>query len=107
MWKDIICLGDVVGYGPEPRPVMEMTMSSCRVSLMGNHDEAVLKGAKNFNAWAREAIDWTRDEIQVADGNEADRWAYLKRMPATFQTNGMYRPIIAAFILSFAPMICL
>ncbi|MCO5168546.1 MAG: metallophosphatase family protein [Planctomycetes bacterium] len=87
---DIICLGDIVGYGPEPRPVLEMTMKTVRVSLMGNHDEAVLKGAQNFNAWAREAIDWTREEIQVKDGKESDRWEYLKRMPLRFQTNGLY-----------------
>ena len=88
--EDIICLGDVVGYGPQPREVMAMTMKTVRVSLMGNHDEAVLKGAKNFNAWAREAIDWTREEIQLQDGFEKERWAYLKRMPLSFQTNGLY-----------------
>ena len=88
--EDIICLGDVVGYGPQPREVLHMAMQTVRVSLMGNHDEAVLKGAKNFNAWAREAIDWTREEIQVKDGREAERWAYLKRMPLSFQTNGLY-----------------
>lgn len=87
---DVICLGDIVGYGPEPRPVLEMTMKKVRVSLMGNHDEAVLKGAQNFNAWAREAIDWTREEIQIKDGKETDRWEYLKRMPLRFQTNGLY-----------------
>ena len=88
--EDIICLGDVVGYGPQPREVLHMAMNTVRVSLMGNHDEAVLKGAKNFNAWAREAIDWTREEIQTKDGRESDRWAYLKRMPLSFQTNGLY-----------------
>lgn len=87
---DIICLGDIVGYGPEPRQVMELTMRSCRVSLMGNHDEAVIKGAHNFNAWAREAIDWTREEIQTKDGKEAERWEYLTKMPLRFQTNGLY-----------------
>lgn len=87
---DVVCLGDIVGYGPEPRPVLEMTMKKVRVSLMGNHDEAVLKGAQNFNAWAREAIDWTREEIQIKDGKETDRWEYLKRMPLRFQTNGLY-----------------
>jgi predicted phosphodiesterase len=87
---DIICLGDVVGYGPEPRPVMAMTMKHVRVSLMGNHDEAVLKGAHNFNAWAREAIDWTRDELLTKDGQEKTRWEYLKAMPLSFQTNGLY-----------------
>lgn len=88
--EDIICLGDVVGYGPQPREVMQMTMSRVRVSLMGNHDEAVLKGAKNFNAWARQAIDWTREEVKVQDGHEAERWAYLEAMPQSFETNGLY-----------------
>lgn len=88
--EDIVCLGDVVGYGPEPREVLELTMKAVRVSLMGNHDEAVLKGAQNFNAWAREAIDWTRDEIQTKDGKEGVRWEYLQRMPLRFQTNGLY-----------------
>lgn len=88
--EDVICLGDVVGYGPQPREVLEKTMRVVRVSLMGNHDEAVLKGAKNFNAWAREAIDWTREEIRIEDGSEKDRWTYLQGMPLTFQTNGLY-----------------
>lgn len=88
--EDIVCLGDVVGYGPEPREVLELTMKAVRVSLMGNHDEAVLKGAQNFNAWAREAIDWTREEIQSKDGKEGVRWEYLQRMPLRFQTNGLY-----------------
>lgn len=88
--EDIVCLGDVVGYGPEPREVLDLTMKAVRVSLMGNHDEAVLKGAQNFNAWAREAIDWTREEIQTKDGKEGERWEYLQRMPLRFQTNGLY-----------------
>src|SRR5580698_4686421 len=61
--QDIICLGDVVGYGPEPKPCVDLVMDNCRVCLLGNHDEAVLKGAQNFNAWAREAIDWTREVL--------------------------------------------
>lgn len=88
--EDIVCLGDVVGYGPEPRQVMELTMKAVRVSLMGNHDEAVLKGAQNFNAWAREAIDWTREEILTKDGQDQVRWDYLQAMPLSFQTNGLY-----------------
>ncbi|MCA8920444.1 MAG: metallophosphoesterase family protein [Planctomycetes bacterium] len=88
--EDVVCLGDVVGYGPQPREVLELTMKTVRVSLMGNHDEAVIKGAQNFNAWAREAIDWTRDELLIKDGTEKARWDYLKAMPLSFQTNGMY-----------------
>lgn len=92
--QDIICLGDVVGYGPEPKPCVDMVMDNCRVCLLGNHDEAVLKGAQNFNAWAREAIDWTREVLQDTSGEDADsnrrRWAYIEQMPLKFQTNGLY-----------------
>ena len=92
--QDIICLGDVVGYGPEPKPCVDMVMDNCRVCLLGNHDEAVLKGAQNFNAWAREAIDWTREVLQDQSGPDAEsnrrRWAYIEAMPLKFQTNGLY-----------------
>jgi predicted phosphodiesterase len=91
--QDIICLGDVVGYGPDPKPCIDIIQDACRVCLLGNHDEALLKGAQNFNAWAREAIDWTREVLQ-GNGAEAEenarRWAYVEAMPLKFQTNGLY-----------------
>ena len=87
--EDIICLGDVVGYGPQPREVLAMAMKTVRVSLMGNHDEAVLKGEKNFNAWAREAIDWTREAIQVQEGRKQElKDAFWNARP--YQPDGLY-----------------
>jgi len=59
---EIICLGDVIGYGPEPRACL-LEARAFRVNLMGNHEEAVLFGAVGFNPKARDAIDWTRDQL--------------------------------------------
>jgi predicted phosphodiesterase len=37
----ILCLGDVVGYGPEPEPVATMIRTHAALTLAGNHDDAV------------------------------------------------------------------
>ena len=61
----IICLGDVVGYGPRPNECVELVKTHCDVCLMGNHDHAVLglTDSRYFNEYARDAVRWTRREI--------------------------------------------
>jgi hypothetical protein len=49
-------LGDVIGYGPDPRACLER-VRDFPVNLMGNHEEAVLIGAIGFNPKAKQAID--------------------------------------------------
>ena len=60
----IFCLGDVVGYGPQPRECIDLVASRCKLILMGNHEHALLYGAYGFHAAAKRAIDWTRDTLQ-------------------------------------------
>lgn len=67
--KAIYCLGDVVGYGPDPESCLLITEKRCRLRLMGNHEYAVLHAANpgfTFNATAQNAIEWTRERIQKA-----------------------------------------
>lgn len=59
----IYCLGDVVGYGPQPVECIDLVASRCKTILMGNHEHALLYGAFGFHAAAKRAIDWTRDVI--------------------------------------------
>ena len=57
------CLGDVVGYGPNPNECVERIRNLPNlVCLMGNHDKAVLDetSIEVFNADARAALYWTR-----------------------------------------------
>ncbi len=59
----IYCLGDVIGYGPNPRECIELVQKCSEFTLCGNHEEAVLFNAQDFNPKARRAIDWTREQL--------------------------------------------
>src|ERR1035437_4991751 len=57
--KRIICLGDVVGYGPNPLECIDTVIEMCEFSLMGNHDFAIFFEPYNFNTAAENAAFWT------------------------------------------------
>jgi predicted phosphodiesterase len=60
-------LGDLVGYGPNPREVLDYIWKF-EFCLMGNHDRAVLTGPpRHFNPIARRATSWTRQQIHPAE----------------------------------------
>jgi predicted phosphodiesterase len=59
----MICLGDVVGYGPDPLECVDLVRSACAWSLLGNHDFAALYEPTNFNPVARNAAFWTRQQV--------------------------------------------
>ena len=56
-----ICLGDLVGYGPNPNQCVEKVMAASDIVLAGNHDYAAvnLESTEHFNECARTAIEWT------------------------------------------------
>jgi putative phosphoesterase len=58
----LICLGDVVGYGPQPNEVVErLKQLQPTVVLLGNHDHAVVTGdTSDFSEHAAAAVKWTR-----------------------------------------------
>ncbi|TVR15431.1 MAG: metallophosphoesterase [Planctomycetota bacterium] len=66
--KEIRCLGDVIGYGPDPVAVTDMAMNRFSVSLLGNHEEALVTGKHRFNPYAAQAIDWTRAQLHSGSG---------------------------------------
>ena len=82
---DIVCLGDVVGYGPDPRACLELVMKHCRFCLSGNHDHAVLSRAVGFNPLAEEAVNAHRRLLRPGPfslpGKKA-RWAFLEQADA-------------------------
>jgi diadenosine tetraphosphatase ApaH/serine/threonine PP2A family protein phosphatase len=61
----IICLGDIVGYGPAPAQCLDLVLSYCDEVVRGNHDEAALDPnlGKYFNNAALAALNWTRDQL--------------------------------------------
>ena len=66
----IVCLGDIVGYGPEPLECVDLVQEHCAWALMGNHDFGVLYEPTNFNATAEAAAFWTREQFD-AEPDEA------------------------------------
>lgn len=91
-----VCLGDVVGYGAEPRACLERVMRLCGpepvdddgaplergLCLKGNHEEALLYSAEDFNPKARAAIEWTRDEITRDEERGDAFWDYISGLEA-------------------------
>lgn len=81
--KEVYCLGDVVGYGPNPRECVDLCMN-LPLSILGNHDQAAIFDPDGFNPVALRAIYWTREELEARGGNPAEnsrRWDYLGEMP--------------------------
>ena len=85
--NQIYCLGDVIGYGPNPVECLDTVFAICDLVLLGNHEEAVLTGAFGFNPTAKEAVDWTRHQLKpswLSLGNTKERWENLKRLPLAY-----------------------
>jgi diadenosine tetraphosphatase ApaH/serine/threonine PP2A family protein phosphatase len=83
--EEVYFLGDLVGYGPDPKACTDIVSSRASVHLMGNHDHALLTQAIGFNPVAKEAIDCLREEMRPGEG-QADkqrRWDYLGGLAKT------------------------
>ncbi len=61
----IVCLGDVVGYGPNPNECVELVRIKCLFTVKGNHDAASVDLMETFhmNKLAREAAIWTHERL--------------------------------------------
>lgn len=64
-WEQIVCLGDVVGYGPDPNEVASKIRELGAQTIRGNHDKAAtgLMPTDDFNPVAKAAVDWTRSQL--------------------------------------------
>ncbi|MCS7048737.1 MAG: metallophosphatase family protein [Verrucomicrobiae bacterium] len=66
-----VCLGDIVGYGPNPRECLHVIQELNCPTVIGNHDEYVAKdqALTGFNPMAADGIKWTRDQLTEAEKN--------------------------------------
>ncbi len=64
----ILCLGDCVGYGPDPARVLESIHENVDGIVLGNHDAALVGKLDSacFNEAARESLAWTRPRLNSA-----------------------------------------
>ncbi|HET7040601.1 MAG TPA: metallophosphoesterase family protein, partial [Gemmatimonadales bacterium] len=82
---EVYCLGDVVGYGPNPRECIDLVMEHCTFCLLGNHDQGALYDPDGFNVGAERAIFWTRAQLESPTdrANNEKRWEFLGELPRT------------------------
>ena len=81
--EKIYCLGDVIGYGPNPRECIDLVME-LPVVILGNHDQGAMFDPEGFNAGAERAIFWTRAQLENSAENREKRerrWEFLAERP--------------------------
>jgi len=78
LYDRIVCCGDLVGYGPDPNPVLEWARASLHAVVRGNHDRACcgLEDLEWFNPIARAATVWSIAHLSPVN------FEYLRRLPA-------------------------
>lgn len=85
----IYCLGDIIGYGPDPRECVDL----CRdfeLCILGNHDQGALFDPEGFSSNAERAIFWTRSQLEDGeDGKNPERLKFLSEVPRTFREGRM------------------
>jgi predicted phosphodiesterase len=81
--KTIYCLGDVIGYGANPRECLDLVLNKTKWCVLGNHDYATLYEPTNFNYGAELASFWTRFNLEgESDKPSRDkRWEFLGKLP--------------------------
>jgi predicted phosphodiesterase len=114
---ELLCLGDIVGYGPSPNECIALLRARVKHAVLGNHDLAALEnfGVEYFNDAARAAIAWT----QVVLSDESRGWlnglSYEIRYPDFLMVHGApvnyfeyildKRTASKAFALTDAPLV--
>ena len=78
-FDQVWCLGDTVGYGPDPRPCLGLLRGYPLLSVAGNHDQAATGqiGVEVFNGPAAKAALWTAQQLTMEDRD------FLSGLPLT------------------------
>jgi predicted phosphodiesterase len=84
---EIFCLGDIIGYGPNPRECIDRVMETCKVTLLGNHDQAATYDPEEFEVGTERGIFRTREQLAVSTDriNNERRREFLRQLPRSYQ----------------------
>lgn len=76
-YDQVVCLGDLVGYGPDPNAIIDRVRGVANRVIRGNHDKACsgIDDAEDFNLLARIGTIWTRNELTP------EHLAFLRGLP--------------------------
>jgi predicted phosphodiesterase len=92
-WDKAVCLGDLIGYGPDPNEVIDRVRTLGAITIRGNHDKAVSGQAspEEFNPMARDAVLWTRERLRP------ENLAYIEKLPKGPVSEGGFNILHGAF----------
>ncbi|NOZ24013.1 MAG: metallophosphoesterase [Planctomycetes bacterium] len=85
---DIVCLGDLIGYGPNPKECIDFA-TNFRITMIGNHEEALMEELRTsgFNPKASGSRNWTYEQLNLFDEEHKDenakRWDFIGEMEET------------------------
>jgi diadenosine tetraphosphatase ApaH/serine/threonine PP2A family protein phosphatase len=115
--ETVLCLGDIVGYGPNPNECVRAIRERAKNAVLGNHDLAALEnfGVEYFNDAAREAIHWTQNVLDDENRAWLNTLSYELRFPDFLMVHGApvdyfeyvldKRSAAKAFSLTDSPMV--
>lgn len=98
--KEIFCLGDVIGYGPNPCECLDHVISLAEITILGNHDQAALFDPDGFNPVALQAVYWTREQLETRGNASAinKRWDFLGELPRTHELQRTHNESTLLFV---------
>jgi predicted phosphodiesterase len=114
---EVLCLGDIVGYGPNPNECIALLRTRLKHAVLGNHDLAALEnfGVEYFNDAARAAIAWTQTVLSDESRDWLNGLSYEIRYPDFLMVHGApvnyfeyildKRTASKAFALTDAPLV--
>jgi len=82
--EEVWCLGDIVGYGPDPHDCLELLRQTNHICVAGNHDLAAVGkiDTAEFNPDAIAASQWTAEQLTPRDSD------YIKGLPRVINKDG-------------------
>jgi diadenosine tetraphosphatase ApaH/serine/threonine PP2A family protein phosphatase len=81
--NEIFCLGDIIGYGPNPRECIDRVMETCRITLLGNHEQSLIlerDGSESVDSWTQSQLESPANRIL-----EQRRREFLRQLPHSYQ----------------------
>ncbi len=100
--EDVVwCLGDIVGYGPNPNECVGRVRNRASLAVMGNHDLAAIDnfGIEWFNSAAQEAIRWTQTVLSRENADWLNTLGYEHREADFLLVHGAPKPDYFDYIL--------
>jgi predicted phosphodiesterase len=85
--KDIVCIGDVVGYGVNPRECIKHA-ANFKLAVRGNHEDALLFIAMDFNPEAAVSVEWTRNALNDKNCDKSENhalWNFIGGLKEKFE----------------------